>query len=410
MSHPVSKCVFAWALALATAAPTMVARGQGLGPDFPALRKADAPAWLKEGVRLNYYSAVASVPNSMYYWSPNENGEWVSDDGKRWDRFDQPGAAGHGYTQLDVIAVEPPHVVLGLRAWSYHIISGPLVPGKRSSLIAAPGGGDWWIPPEVLGRVPEMLRTDPKTLEQFKIVRMDMKMIPTKKVFHVIRFQYERDKARHTVAYDTKTGLLVFKASMVEGPPQRFTKSNTLLSEMWFVDQRTMKLPWPAANLPDALKTGAAMRYEGTAKFETKSSSPFVLRLNADLTFTERGKRWVQYDQMTQVASPPGMPPTMPEQTKLVSGTLQLGGLWLAPDALRELKVGQVIDTDPITKEEIRVRDISAQSVTFTAASRAAGAEATYDRRSGYLIFGSASHTSDLVRQSTEIRLTRGPQ
>jgi hypothetical protein len=390
-------------------------RAQGLADVLQGIREAGAPTWLKEGLRLSYHSAAASVPRSMYYFSPNENGDWESSDGKRWDRFEQPGAAGRGYTQVDVLAVERSKIVLHLQAWQHQLITGPLVPlaGGRSSLISAPGGGDWWIHPSVLQRSPSILRVDPNTLEQFKIVRMPMR-IPSKLHFRVIRFQYERDRARHVAAYDTATGLLVFKATMTVAPKHLWTRGNTLLSEMWLVDRRNVNVPWAGATLPDRLSPGTRMRYEGTFKAETAASRPLTLGLTLDLTITDRGDHWVQYEQTQQLGSLPGMPAAVPERATCAAGTNQITSMWIPPRALQTLVVNQVLDRDPITREEVRVREVGAmggrQTVVLSATSLATRADAVYDVQTGYMVRGRASQSSEMVRQTSELRLTHGPE
>ncbi len=55
-----------------------VAAGVELGETLPGIREAPAPEWARPGVRLAYYSVMASTPASTHYYTPNEDGDWVS--------------------------------------------------------------------------------------------------------------------------------------------------------------------------------------------------------------------------------------------------------------------------------------------------------------------------------------------
>ncbi|MGF3495982.1 MAG: hypothetical protein ACQXXK_08910, partial [Methanothrix sp.] len=102
---------------------------QDLSGLIPGLPNLPAPDWVREGARLSYYSATASIPSAYERFIPDEEGDWVGvNSGKRYRREELFGAAGHGVTQVDVLSVDTRAAVLKVNAWLYSSYTGPLVP------------------------------------------------------------------------------------------------------------------------------------------------------------------------------------------------------------------------------------------------------------------------------------------
>lgn len=390
-------------LALAGAAP---ASGQDMSVLLPELRNLPAPAWVKEGLRLSYYAAAASVPQSYYYYTPDENGQWVSDDGQRWNRGDQPGGGGHGVTQVDVIALDAQAAVLNAVSWNYTNATGPLapIPGGEARLVMLPGGGDWWVNPRALAHLA------PVVSPGLKIVRMQQRLGAA--VYDVVRIQSESNGARSARSYDLKSGLLVYSSSMTPGQGDRFTKGNLLLTETRFLGYRRLALPWAAAGLPDWLTAGKTLQFQGSLVTTVAGTGPVALGLAAEIAVTQRGRNYALVTKRTQLQGMAGMP-AQTEQGEAASGLVHVGGLWVPPDALRALQVGQVLDVDEVTSSQVTVsgrgRDANgAEVLVLTAAARTTSAELRYDLTTGVLAgIRLTDRRSDICTMVTELVLTQ---
>ncbi|MHC1768920.1 MAG: hypothetical protein AB9869_32330 [Verrucomicrobiia bacterium] len=161
---------------------------------LPELRVIPAPPSVREGMRLTYYVAVATVAQTFAE-------EWVDEAGKT-NTLHTPTPSGHGYTQVDVIAVSPGYAALRVQPWLFYNFNGPPVPqfGADESLVCYAGGGDWYAHPDVLAKVSQILTPE------LKILRMPLKV--GDRVYDALRVQAEDAKSRQVLSYDLQTGYL----------------------------------------------------------------------------------------------------------------------------------------------------------------------------------------------------------
>jgi len=71
-----------------------------------------------------------------------------------------------------------------------------------------------------------------------------------------------------------------------------------------------------------------------------------------------------------------------------VRSSYQLTGLWIPPAVCAELKVGQVLDTDPFVKTTVSVTYVDDQVVTISQRSPRQDFQFTYRKRDGLLVRG----------------------
>src|SRR5579885_677096 len=169
--------------------------GQDISDVFPELKTLPAPLSIREGMRLNYYGCVGDIPRDGY-------SKWTTNEGT-WEYATAP--SGHGYTQVDVLALAQGQAILSVQAWQYSDWTGPLVPirGGHSGLICHAGGGDWWLHPQVLAQVQEFYTDD------LAVLRMPYRLDGT--VYRGLRVQRVLPESRQAVVYDLDTGYLLFK-------------------------------------------------------------------------------------------------------------------------------------------------------------------------------------------------------
>ncbi len=66
---------------------------------MPELRTMAVPDWLREGTRVTYFTASATVPAERFYWYKDQHGAWT--------RADEVGPSGAGYIQYTCLYRSP---------------------------------------------------------------------------------------------------------------------------------------------------------------------------------------------------------------------------------------------------------------------------------------------------------------
>lgn len=331
---------------------------------LPALRQAPAPAWVGAGTRLTYYSAVASIPGDRDVFYNDEDGNWEDGQGNKYRREDTTGFSGHGFTQVDVAALTPTESVLAVRSYGMPNPNSGLVLLGMASVIGVPGaGGDYWLDPRVLAQVQPVRRPE------LTVVKLPYPI--DGRTYDAIRFQSESNGSRQVQVYDLRTGILLYGSAVTAGDlagavtQQGQPAGQKLLTMSVFKGQRQVPLPWLGQPAPPELATVMSCRYSGSHTMMIPGSPPMSIPASTALTVTERGADWIRFGQFDSVGGP-GMPPSTSQSVR-VAGAGQIGGIWLPPTALPQLRKGQVIDTDPISGVTTTVADngLANQGRTF---------------------------------------------
>lgn len=352
---------------------------QDLSGLVPGIQNLQAPDWVKEGVRLSYYSATANIPSAYERFIPDEEGDWVGvNSGKRYRREELFGAAGHGVTQVDVLSVDPQAAVLKVSAWLYSSYTGPLVPVKQAASIGLPAGGDWYIHPAALANLKDQ-RGGGVT-----VLRMPYKIGTV--TYDAIRIQQEDERSTFAHIYDLSDGKLLATFSSVTSADQKVTT----LSEAILIGLRQMNLPWLDQDLPSWVRAGALLRYEGTKSYEAiRAGTAMPASVSIEVRIDDATRRYYTYTQSASMYVP-GFPAQY-SQEKLAGGTGEPAGLALPPSSLATLQPGQVIDSDPVTGITTRVADVTTDDTgrdiaVMVSGNDAYSAEYTYDVSRGLLV------------------------
>lgn len=376
------------ALGLTVLAPP--GRPQDISDVLPELKNLPAPTSISEGLRLSYYSSVASVPPSFLTIWPDENG------------LVTPSASGHGYTQVDVVGLTPQVAGLNVTAWQFHLYTGPLVPvaGGQVGLVCHAGGGDWWVHPQVLATVGDA--NEPG----LSILRMPQRIGTT--TYSVLRIQRETEKARHALSYDLASGYLIYKSSTVKDG------DNVLATQVFFAGARRLQLPWAGDALPAWVIRGQRVQYEGAQTVTVWGSGRYSLPLWAELEIMERPGAWCVFEQTVTLGGG-GIGPDTTEKATLVTGVNHLSGLCLPVAALAGLNAGQVIDEDPITEARVEVAWVGQlgnghPGVRFRLAGSVFWSETTFDASTGVAVgLRTYDGASSLYTTETEVGLVDEP-
>ena len=385
---PKAAVVLILGLTLCPFLPSVALGDEGFVALYPELKTLPAPAGLKEGLRITYYSSIANMAGGGDYFWRDDKGEWVGqnkeDKDKLYGHGDQGGQGGHGYTLVDVAALGE-KAVLQITSLGLDPTSGAVIPIATQGVVGLPSStAEYWINPKVL--------KDPKEMAtpEVKIVKMPYKI--GDRSFQSIRFQRTQGTSRQVWVFDLETGVLLHTNSCIQTQEAKFSwaGTRTTLSQSTLRDIRQLNLPWAAGEVPDWVANVKTLKYEGGYTMSQTGVGQMTLPLAAELAVTDRGKNWLRYRQTTTISSQNGVPPTVTEETR-ISGIAQIGGLWLPPGSIKDLAVGTVIDKDPVTGFQVSVTANAAGAdgtrvVVFTETGEVYSMEWHYNGVSGMLM------------------------
>ncbi len=341
--------------------PTPIAQVPTLG-SVPGSADFGAPGWAQAGTRLSFYGAAASVAQSYYTYVEDPEGDWEDPrTGKRYrrsdtggDAQDMPTAAGQGFTQTDVVAVEGTDVVLtntlyGLDYMSNRFGLTPLG-GSRMAGAVVDGG---WINPDLLRNI------EAAGYQDLQILRGPYTLGSTR--YQAISFINTASGAYQDSSYDTATGVLLATNTSTKGQdspvhgPLDNPQGNTQLSLTRFVGTRQRSLPGLGAPVPDWVARTSQLVYSGTytAFNPYDPSGVFTWPMEQTVQFGAGGRTWATFTNHTVVTFN-GIP-----QSSDGKGVASSVGLyWYDPAALATMSPGQLLDEDPVTGARITVESV----------------------------------------------------
>ena len=375
---------------------------------LPELRDMPAPTWVAQGSRLTYYASAASVANSYHRYVEDEEGNWVDPTtGDHYRREDIETAAGHGYTQVDVVALNDSIAALSIRAFGLSdlALDSSVTTLTWGGAVGIPGAGsDYWLHPDVLAQIDEVVTDD------LKIVRMPYSIGDTQ--FSSIWLQSISDLGNYTWVYDLDSGVLLHTAGATQGPPitgpvaqGEGRDGSTFLTQSTLVNMRQPALPWATAAAPAWVDSVNHVEYDSTVTVDV-TGSPIYLAAGLTVDRRTSGTDWARYLFSRTLYS--DVAPSVTEYMERVDGAAQVGGLWISPDALDQLSAGQELDFDPVTQASVSVSAVDATDSGFTVTIHESGAgevsDLVYDGQSGLLV--ASSYANLLLGTRIDYQLT----
>jgi len=279
---------------------------------FPELGALPAPSWVQPGWRVTYYDSSASIAQIA----------------------DEEGSAGAGLTQYDVVARERRTIPLVIKLY-LDKGDGTFQASFTTGAAAPAGAGEFWINPIALRRADDL------DLPDLQVTRVPYEVAG--ETFDAVRFDYVTDESESAWVFDSKTGLLLFSRSSVEGV------SHDQLANRTLVGMRELDIPWEAGSPPRGLSVGDEIEFGGA------QSSGFVgepatlaLPLAATIDVVRARSSWTMYrtesflNNLSQGAA-----------TQITGGLQLFDAYWLPASALEADPPDPVIDRDPYTGAEI---------------------------------------------------------
>jgi len=381
-------------VALAGAAPVFAA-ANGPVPSLP---------WLHEGMVLTFtwYQAMAAGNGSTY--QEDEHGGWVDPrTGHQLSRSDQRGTSGSGWTEVTIACIDGDKAVVTTASFANAGSLGNNQPVPQqigaSTLVSVTDPGDYWIDPAKLAT----LHSVPS--QHVLVTRVPWKMNGNET--QAIRVQMVKPGSYSEHVYNAQTGLCLHFASSAEGAPPKYVgpgdmgRGDTVLSRNEFVGARDLSIPWAGEEMPAWVSGLRALHYRGP--IVSRGPLPSLNSVFfADMQAVARGRGWVQFSSVVGKQTQ-GAPNTPPGKGEITFGRSQFGGLWIGPEALANLRQGQVLDQDPVTRMQTSITKADNKSIVIASRNAAGEIDNEYDRSTGMLI--ATSFFDVLTKQQSILRL-----
>ncbi|HZK79685.1 MAG TPA: hypothetical protein VFC46_01430 [Humisphaera sp.] len=361
---------------------------------LPELRNAPAPGWLKPGMRLVWYQAAATIPEGRFgNMVPDPKGRWHDPaTGMNFRLDDAQGPSGHGYTQLDVIAVHDDVVAVDVITYGRNGMGDEVHIILTDAITTPPGYcGDWWVNPNVLDRHLDINGPGVRS------ARVPYKLDGTNyNSFWLSTITSDGSTSTFT---DIKSGLNLH-GGIAAKSKSAYVKLNgvstpiggkTGLALSTFRGSRQLQIPWAGTALPASIANLHKLHFRGARTCTVPGSPPLPINYIGEISIIGRGMDFLQAKRDAAIDLGNGFRQSEPT-VNMVSGCNQLTPLAIPPEHLARLQVGQILDRDPVTKIVTQVsfvgRNRTGRDVVELTLSQGEGmfhAVYVYDRTTGLL-------------------------
>jgi len=382
-----------------------------LGAWVPGALAYGPPPIVRTGTRLVYFGMTASIPGERSELVLDENGRWVDPaTGERWGEQEIPGASGAGFTVLRVGHVDAQVAQLTSRLYGWDPLTRQALYSMAWGLVSHAGCmADYWVHPAALASLAEV------DLPGVRILRMPYRL--GERVFDAVRIQTTTASGFDAYVFDLASGLLVFHGARATGAPvvtppvggrAGVGAGSTQLVSTWIVDVQDAPVPWQAYPAPEWVARVQRLTYAGTMTTVT-SGTPFQLPIDHEVTIDARGHDWLHGRTVSRMGSIQGMPPSVQASVDS-SGPATIGGLWIAPEALAQLRPGQPIERVEAVGIETVVSEAAGGRVVLSEHGPLHRIDYAYDLATGVLDAINISQQVGITRFDYALRLTERPR
>jgi hypothetical protein len=193
-----------------------------------------------------------------------------------------------------------------------------------------------------------------------------------------IRVQKFNTDSYESTIYDRNTGLTLHVASASTG-----TNGDTRLTEDNFIGSRDLNIPWANEPLNSAVAHLSAIQLQGQ-QFSRDAILKGSFPIDLLMSVSKRGNGWMLMDQTLTLHPTPGVSP-ISSKWPIAYGRSQLCGMWIGPASAMQMREGQVLDEDPVTRMKTVVAKIDNTGILITCINSASGTKCRYDRATGLL-------------------------
>jgi len=346
------------------------------------------PDFLRPGARITYLAGSSVVQGVNSQVVPDEKGNLVDPQtGKHYRTDDMKSSGGIGYVQINIVSVDPRFVAADVRNF---LISDPQNNLSTSTSAAAlTGDGNaldmYWINPAQLAHI------DPRTGRGTKITRIQYTL--NGRNYNAISYLRANGSAYTSRIYDLRSGLLLAESSSdTGGTVPTLDKNNTItpckgatyITHSRFLAVRQVDIPWAEERTPQWVARGRQLDYQGsyTAVLPSGPLPGLGMAVSFSIGQVNNGCALTRMTTRSELGT--GLPPQETTADRCF-GTAMLSGLWVPPQALRQLEPNQVIDEDPITNFRTTFAGLQGQSAVFVEQGPLEFTQAAYDTQTGLL-------------------------
>ena len=375
--------------AVASGARNGVATDAAPGTDTPAATDGGdrapvggLPEVVQPGQRLSFVSASATVGGVRNVLVEDDQGNWVDPQtGQHYSAQNNSGQGAMTVEQLDVLHASGGVIAGDLTMLLVDPLSGSLSTTQVQAITGtAEALGEYWVAPAKLA-----------TLQVGEQGGVRVLRGP----YTVEGREYDTVTVRNTTAqgfsratYDTRTGLCLIATGSLTGQPVQTVgidgkattgSLGTMIYQRRLSGARALRTPWAGSRMPlpeRALEFagGYAMRVDGTPDLPAWSFRASIA--------LERGQGDLLTARIRTAVDPGNGQAQQGEQLRIVVAGALLP-LAIAPDVLQQLRAGQEIDQDPVTRTRTWIEAADAQTVCLAAQSATEHSRTWFDRRTG---------------------------
>jgi hypothetical protein len=384
-----------------TPAPPKAPAGQRPAAPKPAAAPAQAagafvPEWVVPGLRLTYYLMTGSLSGSLNGWDPNDEGDWENKVTKQKYSKEREGRSSHGLIQATVAGMDGQVVALGQ---PFFLFNGqdttPILNSSLDDLYTTDTGGDFWMHPrkQALWRQQGQARAI--------TWRANNQAIPATAVV------IANATGKTFWAYDQQSGRLLYlsrltrTAPAIRDPKATLPDSVSYATFLRFVGVRQLSLPWLRSPLPEWAARLNGLSYSGQMKLEFPGAVPGTGHgVTQTMRVVRRGRNWLLFQSSSQEQ----IGVSLPSENKVCCGPGSLPGVIISPEALAQLRPGQVLDQDPHTRFTVRVAGADPRGVMLQSEGPTQSYAFLYDRTQG-LLMRSVSRDRSLSQGQNMVRV-----
>lgn len=381
-------------------------------PGQPRAESPGAPVGLEPGLRVTYYMGSASIPGARTVLSQDDKGNWIDPaTGRRYAEADNPGSAGAGYYQLNVVAADDRAIAVDAR--NYLLIdpqNDRTLLSTATAYLGTPEGlGDFWQPPAKLAAMAD--GDSGGTRIRRMVYPVNNRNYNAVTITTTSGANYIRN------VYDLESGLLIAASSSSIGSATMTPNPNgtssvgagaTMITSTRILDVRKLEIPWAGQPLPAWAAAGKRLTYAGQYATLMQGAPVIPWKLDVTLDITRAHPAWVGVKQNSRLDTGMGGPP-QDSPSDRVSGTTMIDPIWINPQTLARLRPNTVIDEDRITKRRVTFVGAQGNVALLTDQGPFDGTQYAYDLRSGVLVGIQTQQQQGPATIQTQLQLQNPP-
>ena len=380
--------------------------------DIPGLTVTTPPPhWIGPGLRLTYHMMTGHTPHGSHEYIPDKEGGWVDRNGNRYRKEKLEGGGSHGLLQCNVVGMDQRKAAIQMLFYLYEGLNTaePMQKIETGFVAQAGTGGDLWLHPDALQALLQKHGNQPPPdygQAGVWVSRIQKQIEQATYDAVLIAFMGQRG-GRKTWIYDLASGVLLYSSEIRQIPSKvahgaQVQPGGCMAKFTTFKGSRTLGVPWAQQPAPAWIAQARTFRYRGSFQVNIPGSPPTPFPVDATITVAERGADWLRFD----VALGNQAPGASSEMTARVAGNHMLCGSWIPPTAMGNLRAGQVLDTDPLTRVTVQVGAADAQYVTLVHNSPRQQIQYTYRRQDGLLVRTLSQDRFNQLNMSNQIDLS----